>query len=382
MRDIWFWQRIVSPHMAALAVALARQGCKVVYVAEREMSEARAGMGWRMPDLPGVDLRLAGTMAAMAQQAHEAPAGAVHLCQGIRGNGGVGAAQRVLRRRGARLWIVMEAVADAGRTGMLKRALYRVLFRYWSSRLAGVLAIGASTSAWVMARGVPAGSVFPFAYFLSPAGDAEGEFNPSASSAPDGDIRFLFVGRLDPLKRVDLLLDALADLRAAGSRNFRLQVVGQGPRQDALQAHAAKVLPGCVEWVGGLPMAQARSRMRDADCLVLPSDYDGWGAVVSEALMAGTPVVCSDACGAATAVSASGLGGVFPAGDRMALAKRLAQVLGAGRQPAIAREALARWARALAADAGAAYLGAVLEHAEGRRDRPAPPWQVNAEACA
>ena len=129
-------------------------------------------------------------------------------------------------------------------------------------------------------------------------------------------------------------------------------------------------------------MAQARSRMRDADCLVLPSDYDGWGAVVSEALMAGTPVVCSDACGAATAVSASGLGGVFPAGDRMALAKRLAQVLGAGRQPAIAREALARWARALAADAGAAYLGAVLEHAEGRRDRPAPPWQVNAEACA
>ncbi|MFN7183319.1 MAG: glycosyltransferase family 4 protein [Thermomonas haemolytica] len=382
MREIWFWQRIVSPHMAALAVALAGQGCNVVYVAEREMSEPRANMGWRMPALPGVGLHLASTPAAMAQLAQKAPAGAVHLCQGLRGNGCVGVAQRVLRRRGARLWVVMEAVADAGRTGILKRALYRMLFRYWSSRLAGVLAIGASASAWVVARGVPAGSVFPFAYFLSPPGDPEGEANPSASGVSDGGIRFLFVGRLDALKRVDLLLDALADLRSAGARTFRLQVVGQGPRQEALQAHAAKVLPGCVDWVGGLPMAQARLRMRDADCLILPSDYDGWGAVVSEALMAGTPVVCSDACGAVTAVSASGAGGVFPAGDRAALANRLAQVLDAGRQPDVAREALARWALALAADAGAAYLIAVLEHAEGRGDRPAPPWQVKAEADA
>lgn len=380
MREVWFWQRIVSPHMVALAVALVRQGCKVVYVVEREMSETRARMGWCPPEMPGVDLRLAATATVIAQLAGDASVDAVHLCQGLRGNGLVSEAQRVLRRRGVRIWIVMEAVADAGRAGMLKRALYRMLFRWWLPGLAGVLAIGARTSAWVVARGVPADSVFPFAYFLSPPGGADEAFNPSTSCVSGGDIRFLFVGRLDALKRVDLLLDALAGLRSAGARNFRLQVVGQGPRQEALQAHAADVLPGCVDWTGGLSMAQARACMRDADCLVLPSDYDGWGAVVSEALMAGTPVVCSDACGAAAVVEASGAGGVFQAGDRAALANRLAHVLGAGRQPAFAREALAKWALALAADAGAAYLRAVLEHAEGHGGRPAPPWQVKVEA--
>lgn len=32
--SVWFWQRIVSPHMAGLASALAKRGCQVVYVAE------------------------------------------------------------------------------------------------------------------------------------------------------------------------------------------------------------------------------------------------------------------------------------------------------------------------------------------------------------
>ena len=38
MGPIYFWQRIVSPHMAGLAAALAGQNCSVVYVAERTMS--------------------------------------------------------------------------------------------------------------------------------------------------------------------------------------------------------------------------------------------------------------------------------------------------------------------------------------------------------
>jgi hypothetical protein len=56
--------------------------------------------------------------------------------------------------------------------------------------------------------------------------------------------------------------------------------------------------------------------MAQADCLVLPSIHDGWGAVASESLMVGTPVVCSDACGVAGVVQASGVGGVFPVKDK------------------------------------------------------------------
>ena len=42
--------------------------------------------------------------------------------------------------------------------------------------------------------------------------------------------------------------------------------------------------------------------MAAADVLVLPSRFDGWGAVVNEALMVGTPVICSDRCGASDVI--------------------------------------------------------------------------------
>lgn len=55
--------------------------------------------------------------------------------------------------------------------------------------------------------------------------------------------------------------------------------------------------------------------MQKNDILVLPSIYDGWGAVVNEALQAGLYVVCSDACGAADLLNDEKLGKVFHAGD-------------------------------------------------------------------
>jgi len=110
---------------------------------------------------------------------------------------------------------------------------------------------------------------------------------------------------------------------------------------------------------------------------VLPSRYDGWGAVVSEALMAGTPVICSDACGTAGVVRASKVGGVFANGDRDTLARRLREVLDVGPLTYQARAELALWARSLGAEAGATYLLAVLEYVEGNGNHPMPPWQAD-----
>jgi glycosyltransferase involved in cell wall biosynthesis len=371
MAELWFWQRIVSPHMAVLAAALARRGKRVVYVAEQALSKEREALGWQVPILPGVELRFARDADAVAQFAAEAPADAVHLCQGLRGNGLVALAQRQLRRHGARQWVVMETVVDAGLAGLVRRLLYRALFWRWWRSLQGVLAIGWRTPGWVVARGMPAERVFPFAYFLA-------EPDEAAPLQMDDDlrrpVRLLFVGRLVALKRLDLLIDALVEMQVVGGPAFMLDIVGDGPQRDVWQARA-RVLGDKVRWHGSLPMVEARRRMQQADCLVLPSAYDGWGAVISEALMAGTPVVCSDACGAASVVCASGVGGVFPAGDAGALRQILARVIAAGSQTEAARAALATWARCLGAQAGAAYLDQILQYAEGRASRPVPPWQ-------
>ena len=365
---IWFWQRIASPHMAGLAAALAGQGCSVVYVAERQMSEDRAQQGWTSPDFGKASLELAPTAAAVQALALSAPVDAVHICQGVRSNGLVRVAQRTLAAHRRKQWVVMETVEDAGWRGVLKRLEYRRLFLRWRSRLQGVLASGSRTPAWVVRCGVPVDRVFPFAYFLPDAIRPESDHLAKAA----GPFRFVFVGQFIERKRLDMLLSALATL---DRDDVQLVVVGSGPLERELQSFAEKTLPGHVRWLGRLPLGEVPQAMAHADCLVLPSRHDGWGAVVSEALMVGTPAICSDACGAAEVVRASGVGGVFRSGDLMSLVQTLDAAHAAGKPQEQDRRALANWARCLGASAGAEYLRAIVQHSQGAGPRPAPPWE-------
>lgn len=366
---IWFWQRIVSPHMAGLAAALARQGCEVVYVAEKLMSEDRARQGWTAPDLEGTRLELAPTASAIQALAQAAPEDSIHICQGIRANGLVCVAQRVLARRGVRQWVVMETVEDSGWCGLLKRLEYRRLFMRWRTRIEGVLATGHRTPAWVVAQGMPEARVYPFAYFLP---DRQSILAPRPE-AKDNHFRFMFVGQFIERKRLDLLITALAGL---SRKNFELAIIGSGPLEQQWQDMAEALLPGQVDWIGRLPLEQVQEQMARADCLVLPSRHDGWGAVVPESLMVGTPTICSDACGAAGVVLAIGIGGIFESGDAAALTKVLAAVVENGRLKAEERVELVEWARCLGAEAGAKYLKEVLDSVAERNMRPLPPWQT------
>lgn len=363
---VWFWQRIVSPHMAGLAAALAARGCDVTYVAEQEMSDKRASQGWQALSLGKARIRFAPDSAAMRGLAREAPADSIHICQGFRGNGPIGAARKVLAGRKLRQWVVMEGVDDSGWRGIAKRLEYRRMIRQWRPRLDGVLATGQGTAEWLVRRGMPPERVFPFAYFLPTAPAATPYCNPGAP------FRFLYAGQIIERKRVDLLIGALERVK---ERPFELAIIGTGPLEDRLKAQAESYLPGRVHWLGRRPMNEIPALMATADCLILPSRHDGWGAVVSEALMAGTPAICSDKCGSAIAVRASGCGGVFPSGNRMALAGLLRRSLERGRQTAAARTELAQWAQCLGADAGAEYLARILRHRAGE-ERPVAPWDV------
>lgn len=364
-RTIYFWQRIVSPHMAGLAAAVAAQGHKVFYTAEQSMSPERAQQGWHIPDLSPAQLRLTPDSSAVTALVAAAPPNSIHICQGFRGNGLVGLARRELAARGLRQWVIMETVEDRGWRGLLRRLEYRRLIGQWRSRIEGVLATGHATPDWLVARGMPAERVFPFAYYLP---DRPGEMAHTYDA--DMPFRFLFVGQLIELKRVGLLLDALSALKDA---TFELAIVGSGPLEAALQAAANEKLSGRVRLLGQRPMSEIPVLMAEADCLVLPSRHDGWGAVVSEALMAGTPAVCSDACGAAGVARASGAGGVFPSGNVAALSALLQKVITRGRQTPDRRFLLAEWARCLGANAGAEYFSQILEY-EGGTAVPRPPW--------
>lgn len=137
----------------------------------------------------------------------------------------------------------------------------------------------------------------------------------------------LFVGRLAAQKRVDLLLRAYQ--RAA--LQVPLLIIGDGPLRGVLEQLSRELgLCGRVQFLGFRD--NPYPYMARSVALVMPSDFEGFGNVLVEALACGTRVV-SSAVGVAEAVLQGPLAvGLVPRGDETALAAKLRQVV-AGQLP-------------------------------------------------
>lgn len=362
---VWFWQRMVTPHMAYLASSLAKRGHAVSYFAEQTMSPERASLGWKAPSLDNVNVRVAASPQDAKSLVASAPSRTIHLTQGLRANGNVAAAQKEIAARQDRHFALIEQVDQRGLKGVVKRPLYAWHLHRWTKNLDGILAIGVDTSAWLKRLGPHELPVLPFAYFLP--NHAEQRHQKHSQS-----FRILFVGALIRRKNVELIFQALSGF---AHHDFELVIIGDGPLRTELEALAGKIIPGRYTFLGVQPIQDIHLHMAGADCLILPSWHDGWGAVVSEALLAGTPVICSSACGSSVVVQASGFGGVFKSGNKTDLCRVLDEALETGMVQEDQRRCLRSWAQCLSADAGAEYLEEILKDEKRLSNAPPPPWE-------
>lgn len=113
-----------------------------------------------------------------------------------------------------------------------------------------------------------------------------------------------------------MVLKALVKLKSRHMDTIKaidLTIVGDGPDRKKLERFVDNNnLENTVRFVGSKPMDEARNIIAQNDVLILPSLYDGWGAVVNEALMVGTQVWCSSHCGAKDLIGEEGpLGLIF-----------------------------------------------------------------------
>ncbi len=108
-----------------------------------------------------------------------------------------------------------------------------------------------------------------------------------------GGVELLHVGTTVPRKRIDVLIEVLAALRAR-RRDVRLIRVG-GPFTAAQRAHARDL--GVLDAIVVLPFvdrATLAAVYRRATLSLLPSEREGFGLPLVESLASGTPVVASD----------------------------------------------------------------------------------------
>ncbi|MEU7617600.1 glycosyltransferase [Micromonospora rifamycinica] len=106
--------------------------------------------------------------------------------------------------------------------------------------------------------------------------------------------RLVFIGRISPMKNVDLLLAALAHVRA----RVRLDIYGpvEDPRywQRCVQLRAALPDPSVVSYRGELRPEQVGETFSRYDAFVLPTRGENFGNAIAESLAACCPVLCSD----------------------------------------------------------------------------------------
>jgi glycosyltransferase involved in cell wall biosynthesis len=147
--------------------------------------------------------------------------------------------------------------------------------------------------------------------------------------SPGGPPVFVNTSNLTPWKRLDLLIDAFADLR--GRHDARMLIVGEGQeRSRAVEQIRRRGLGDHVEAVGWVedPLEYAAR----AWAFVLPSDEEGYAQVLTEAMSTGCPVITTDAQGGGPRfVTDNGRYGLLvPRGDRAGLTEAMEQMLQPG----------------------------------------------------
>jgi D-inositol-3-phosphate glycosyltransferase len=143
----------------------------------------------------------------------------------------------------------------------------------------------------------------------------------------------LFVGRIQRLKGLEVLLRAFARLRDVGTT--QLVIVGGQPgtghesREIArLQHLAAKLgLSEQTRFVGAVPHEELPLYYSAADVSVMPSSYESFGLVAVESLACGTPVVATRVGGLTSIVRDGETGLLVPWRDAELFAERLQLVL-------------------------------------------------------
>jgi glycosyltransferase involved in cell wall biosynthesis len=109
----------------------------------------------------------------------------------------------------------------------------------------------------------------------------------------DRDPLVVAVGRLVPVKRFDVLIDALADVKTRRA-DLRAVIVGEGYERDALERRIAEL--GAQDWIalpGRVDDATLLGLYRRAWLLASASRHEGWGMTITEAAACGTPAVAT-----------------------------------------------------------------------------------------
>lgn len=117
--------------------------------------------------------------------------------------------------------------------------------------------------------------------------------------------RFVFVGRFDPVKGIDILVDAYGKLSPKYRKEWELLLIGSGEMESYIQNNF-------VDGIKVIPFLQQDDlieELRKGGVGCFPSTHEQWGVAIHELALMGYPLLLSSACGACSEFLISGYNG-------------------------------------------------------------------------
>ena len=276
-----FWQGVISIHQCAFIRSLSERH-SVTLVVEKKISDERKKQGWSVPNM--------GNARIIENPDEEMVKDLVNqenthfVFSGFQPFPLAKKALNLIVNKGDHFSLLLEPYDWRGLKGKLRRLKYTFLAIRHNASIHRLFVTGSIASRNYIHCGFSKDKICQWGYFtMQPSFSAE--------ISPSEKFDIVFVGILDDNKNVRMLIDEIKKI----PKGVSLTVIGNGPLRDNLNILSKGY--DNISFLGTLPNEEVSAYIANSDLLILPSKYDGWGAVVNEALMVGTPVLASEYCG-------------------------------------------------------------------------------------
>lgn len=354
-----FWQNIVSIHQSAFIKALSRQHI-VTLVAEQGLDSQRMMEKWDIPSMGEAEILVSPSNDEI--ESLLSGENVVHVFSGIDAYPMV---YRAFKRAVAlerEIVVLAEPYDWIGLKGKIRQLKYRWLFLRYGKYIRHFFTTGNIGVMCYKKAGFPEQRLHQWGYFT------EQEITTNQNHKSGNKPNMIFVGKLDERKNILALVDAALEIK---NLLGKFQIVGTGH----LLPEVMKKIAGhkSISYLGVLPNEEVMELISQNDLLVLPSLFDGWGAVVNEALGKGTRVLCSDMVGASILLDNDKRGGCFQLNDPQDLRKKLEFWLCKGSLTDEDRLEIQQWATVnISGETASRYFCEALKNNEG--NGVVAPW--------
>jgi glycosyltransferase involved in cell wall biosynthesis len=304
---IVFWENIVSQHKMPYWKHLVshEKVSKFVLVTQEVLSDDLKRQGWEhhWNELEGFEIIVNPEPNHIEQLFTTEKTDSYHIFSGIKAFPMVfGALQSSLNYDVNRI-LLTETVNLNGLRVITRRLASIVIERAHLKHYDLILGSGSTTKQWYLECGVKAKNFYPFMYTVNQPE------NTTPIDGQSGVMKFVFIGQLVERKGLDILLKALSQIK---SQNWTLDIYGDGADKETyVNLCQSLSLDSKVTFKGIVENNKLQKRIGVYHTLVLPSRFDGWGAVVNEAIASGLRVICSSKCGASILLKDKRIGDVY-----------------------------------------------------------------------